>query len=77
VSAAAGKGGDAGGTPIRYLAVVPLADAVTLPYCGLPPGVITASGAGALAEGQSVAQARGPAHAAGAAGSAVFRVRAR
>jgi hypothetical protein len=29
-----------GGKPIRWLAVVPLADAVTLPECGLPPGVI-------------------------------------
>ena len=36
--AAAGGGG--GGRPIRWLAVVPLADAVTLPDCGLPPGVI-------------------------------------
>jgi hypothetical protein len=35
--AAAGGGG---GKPIRWLAVVPLADAVTLPDCGLPPGVI-------------------------------------
>jgi hypothetical protein len=32
-------GGD-GGKSIRWLAVVPLADAVTLPECGLPPGVI-------------------------------------
>jgi hypothetical protein len=40
VSTAAGKGRDAGGASIRYLAVVPLADAVTLPYCSLPPGVI-------------------------------------
>jgi hypothetical protein len=39
VSAAAGSGG-AGGPSIRYLAVVPLADAVTLPYCSLPAGVI-------------------------------------
>jgi hypothetical protein len=29
-----------GGKSIRWLAVVPLADAVTLPECGLPPGVI-------------------------------------
>jgi hypothetical protein len=28
------------GKSIRWLAVVPLADAVTLPVCGLPPGVI-------------------------------------
>jgi hypothetical protein len=35
----AASGGD-GGKPIRWLAVVPLADAVTLPECGLPPGVI-------------------------------------
>ena len=35
-SAAAGTGGKA----IRWLAVVPLADAVTLPGCGLPSGVI-------------------------------------
>ena len=35
---AAGSG--AGGRPIRWLAVVPLADAVTLPYCALPSGVI-------------------------------------
>jgi hypothetical protein len=33
-------GGGAGGKSIRWLAVVPLADAVTLPDCGLPPGVI-------------------------------------
>ena len=33
-------GGGGGGKPIRWLAVVPLADAVTLPDCGLPPGVI-------------------------------------
>jgi hypothetical protein len=35
----AAVGGD-GGKPIRWLAVVPLADAVTLPACVLPPGVI-------------------------------------
>jgi hypothetical protein len=35
---AAGSG--AGGKPIRWLAVVPLADAVTLPYCALGPKVI-------------------------------------
>ena len=35
----AAVGGD-GGKSIRWLAVVPLADAVTLPDCGLPPGVI-------------------------------------
>lgn len=35
---AAGDG--AGGKPIRWLTVVPLADAVTLPYCALPSGVI-------------------------------------
>ena len=29
-----------GGKSIRVLAVVPLADAVTLPECALPPGVI-------------------------------------
>ena len=33
-------GGGDGGKPVRWLAVVPLADAVTLPDCGLPPGVI-------------------------------------
>jgi hypothetical protein len=37
VAAAVGGGG---GKSIRWLAVVPLADAVTLPDCGLPPGVI-------------------------------------
>ena len=31
-------GGD--GRSVRWLAVIPLADAVTLPACGLPPGVI-------------------------------------
>ena len=36
----AAAGGGAGGKSIRWLAVVPLADAVTLPECGLPPGVI-------------------------------------
>ena len=36
----AAAGGGAGGKSIRWLAVVPLADAVTLPDCGLPPGVI-------------------------------------
>jgi hypothetical protein len=36
-SAAAKLG--AGGTPIHWLAVVPLADAVTLPVCGLPSDV--------------------------------------
>lgn len=43
-----GTGSDAGGTglagaggkPIRVLAVVPLADTVTLPGCALPPGMI-------------------------------------
>jgi hypothetical protein len=30
----------AGGKPIRWLAVIPLADAVTLPGCALPPSVI-------------------------------------
>ena len=35
-----GASGSAGGKPIRWLAVVPLADAVTLPVCGLPSGVI-------------------------------------
>jgi hypothetical protein len=29
-----------GGKPVRWLAVIPLADAVTLPDCGLPAGVI-------------------------------------
>ena len=33
-------GGGADGKSIRWLAVVPLADAVTLPECELPPGVI-------------------------------------
>jgi hypothetical protein len=33
-------GSGTGGRPIRWLAVVPLADAVTLPDCGLPSGVI-------------------------------------
>jgi hypothetical protein len=37
-SAGAGKG--ANGSPIRWLAVVPLADAVTLPVCVLPQNVI-------------------------------------
>ncbi|MDX6340457.1 MAG: hypothetical protein QOH87_595, partial [Trebonia sp.] len=37
---ATAAGGGAGGKSIRWLAVVPLADAVTLPDCGLPPGVI-------------------------------------
>jgi len=32
--------GGAAGKSIRWLAVVPLADAVTLPACALPPGVI-------------------------------------
>jgi hypothetical protein len=36
----AGAGTSAGGKPLRWLAVVPLADAVTLPDCGLPAGVI-------------------------------------
>jgi len=36
VTAAEGNGGKS----VRWLAVVPLADAVTLPECGLPPGVI-------------------------------------
>ena len=37
----AAAGGGAGGKPMRWLAVVPLADAVTLPPgCGLPSGVI-------------------------------------
>jgi hypothetical protein len=36
--AAAGDGAD--GKAMRWLAVVPLADAVTLPECGLPSGVI-------------------------------------
>ncbi len=40
VAAAASKQAGAGGQPIRWLAVVPLADAVTLPYCGLPSSVI-------------------------------------
>jgi hypothetical protein len=41
-SASGGGGGlaGAGGKPIRVLAVVPLADAVTLPQCALPAGVI-------------------------------------
>jgi hypothetical protein len=30
----------AAGTGIRWLAVIPLADALTLPDCGLPPGVV-------------------------------------
>jgi hypothetical protein len=37
---AAGDGAGARGQPIRVLVVVPLADAVTLPQCALPPGVI-------------------------------------
>ena len=36
----AAAGGDADGKATRWLAVVPLADAVTLPECGLPSGVI-------------------------------------
>ena len=43
VGGESGSGGTitaAGGKPIRWLAVVPLADAVTLPGCALPPGVI-------------------------------------
>ncbi|MGH3246805.1 MAG: hypothetical protein ACRDOI_11420, partial [Trebonia sp.] len=36
----AAAGGGAGGKSIRWLGVVPLADAVTLPACGLPTGVI-------------------------------------
>jgi hypothetical protein len=39
----AAAGGGRGGKPTRWLAVVPLADAVTLPDCGLPPGVIVVS----------------------------------
>ena len=38
--AASGDGPGADGKPIRWLAVVPLADAVTLPVCGLPQNVI-------------------------------------
>jgi hypothetical protein len=46
--AAAGATGDgviggAGGKPVRWLVVVPLADAVTLPECALPSGVIVVS----------------------------------
>jgi hypothetical protein len=40
VAEAASKHAGADGQPIRWLAVVPLADAVTLPYCGLPSSVI-------------------------------------
>jgi hypothetical protein len=40
VSAAGGPAAGAGGQSTRWLAVVPLADAVTLPECELPPGVI-------------------------------------
>ena len=40
VAALAGGGTGAGGKSIRWLAVVPLADAVTLPVCGLPKNVI-------------------------------------
>ena len=40
IAAASSKQAGADGQPIRWLAVVPLADAVTLPYCGLPPSVI-------------------------------------
>ena len=36
----AAAGGGAAGKAMRWLAVVPLADAVTLPECGLPSGVI-------------------------------------
>lgn len=39
-AASAGARDGAGGQPIRVLVVVPLADAVTLPQCALPPGVI-------------------------------------
>jgi hypothetical protein len=46
--AAAGAAGDgvmrgADGKPVRWLVVVPLADAVTLPECALPSGVIVVS----------------------------------
>jgi hypothetical protein len=37
---AAAVANGAGGKPIRWLAVIPLADAVTLPDCMLPSGVI-------------------------------------
>jgi hypothetical protein len=43
VSKAANGSGAAGAQGIRWLAVVPLADAVTLPSCALPPGVIVVS----------------------------------
>ena len=36
----AAAAGGSGGKPIRVLTVIPLADAVTLPECELPPGVI-------------------------------------
>ena len=39
-AASGGTSGDGDGKPIRVLVVVPLADAVTLPDCGLPAGVI-------------------------------------
>jgi hypothetical protein len=39
-AATGGTSGSGDGKPIRVLVVVPLADAVTLPDCGLPPGVI-------------------------------------
>jgi len=39
-AASASTGSGTGDKPIRWLAVVPLADAVTLPYCALPPGVV-------------------------------------
>jgi hypothetical protein len=42
-SQAAALGSDAGGKAIRWLAVIPLADAVTLPDCVLPSGVIVVS----------------------------------
>jgi hypothetical protein len=47
IAAASAKGDGvirgAGGKPVRWLVVVPLADAVTLPQCALPSGVIVVS----------------------------------
>jgi hypothetical protein len=40
VVTSAGTGKGANGKPVRWLAVVPLADAVTLPVCVLPQNVI-------------------------------------
>jgi hypothetical protein len=51
---ASGHSATSGGKPIRWLVVVPLADAVTLPPCGLPPQnvlVVPAFHGGLLGDG--------------------------